>query len=250
LKKAVLITGASGGTGFAIAEKFAKEGYGVFISSRRKESAEVAAEKIQSKYNVFTLGFKIDTESTDDLNEAFAKIEQSGYYLQSLVLNAADLGINMPVLTVEIGDWMKVIQTNLGWNFAIAQRAARIMTKNGGTIVFIGSNTAARAIRNRSAYIASKGGICSLAKALAVDLGEYGIRVNCLTAGSIKTVRWEALSPEDQATKRKRVPINDIADFEDIADGVWFLSSDMSKNITGTTLIVDGGADAQLFPNA
>ncbi len=249
MKNAVLITGASSGTGFVIAEKFAQQGYAVFVSSRNKNSAENAAEKIKNKYNIYALGLKLDSDSDADIDIAFAEIKKSGFYLEALVLNAADLGIDMPVLTTDVNDWMRVINTNLGWNFKIVQRGANIMTKYGGSIVFIGSNTWARAIKNRSAYIASKGGINSLVKALSVELGEYGIRVNCLAAGSIKTSRWDELPAENQEEKKHRLPINDIADFDDIANAVWFLSCDMSKNITGTILTVDGGADAQLFPN-
>jgi len=250
MKKAVLVTGASSGTGLKIAERFAKEGYAVFISSRNAAEAQKAAQNIQNKYGIYALGVKMTSESFQDVDVAFEKIKSSGYYLKSLVLNAADLGMNMPVLKTNINDWMQVINTNLGWNFYITQQAARIMTEHGGSIVFIGSNTAERAIKNRSAYIASKGGIISLVKALAIELGEYAIRVNCVASGSIKTVRWESLSCEDQKLKSERVPLNDIADFEDVANAAWFLSCDMSKNITGTVLTVDGGANAQLFPNA
>jgi len=249
MKKAVLITGASKGTGFAIAEKFASQGYAVFISSRSGKSAESAAEKIKNKYGGYAFGVKLDSASLTDIDTAFTKIEDSSFYLESLVLNAADLGIDMPLLSTDINDWARVINTNLVWNFQIVQKAVRIMIKNGGSIVFIGSNTSERAIKNRSAYIASKGGINSLVKALAVELGEYGIRVNCVMSGSIKTERFNKLSHELQEEKKHRVPINDIADFEDIANAAWFLSCDMSKNITGTQIVVDGGASAQLFPN-
>ena len=249
MKNAVLITGAAAGTGLAIAERFAREGYAVFISSRRKEAAEEAAKGLRAKYGCSAFGVKLEPEADGDIDAAFQALEDSDCYLGALVLNAADLGLDMPMLTVDAEEWMRVISTNLGWNFRIVQRAARIMTEKGGTVVFIGSNTSTRAIKNRSAYIASKGGINSLTKALAVELGEYGIRVNCVAAGSIKTVRWDAISPEAQEAKKQRVPIGDIAEFEDIANAAWFLSSEASRNITGAILNVDGGADAQLFPN-
>lgn len=249
MKRAVLITGASGGTGLAIAKKFASEGYSIFISSRSETEAKTAAETISQTYSVYAEGVRLSSDCFEDTDLAFKKIKDSGYVLCALVLNAADLGIDMPALAVDISDWARVINTNLCWNFKTVQNAARIMTENGGSIVFIGSNTSTRAIKNRSAYIASKGGIASLTKALAVDFGEYGIRVNCVASGSIKTVRFDALSPEVQESRKRRVPINDIADFEDIANAAWFLASDMSKNVTGTVLTVDGGADAQLFPN-
>ena len=117
----------------------------------------------------------------------------------------------------------------------------------GGSVVFISSNTAYRAIPNRAAYSASKGGINSLSKALAVDLGQYGIRCNVVLPGTIKTERWVQMGSK-QIVNGTLTPIGDISDFEDIANACYFLGSDMSKNITGTELIVDGGMSCQLYP--
>ena len=119
--------------------------------------------------------------------------------------------------------------------------------KGKGSIVFISSNTAYRAIPNRAAYSASKGGINAFAKALAVDLGKYGIRCNVVLPGTIKTERWVQMGNK-QIVNGTLTPIGDISDFEDIANACLFFGTDMSKNVTGSELIVDGGMSCQLYP--
>lgn len=249
MKKAALITGASGGSGLRIAQEFAANGYAVFVTSRDGDKAQAAAELLRKEYGVFTHGFALGTRDEGQVLDMFQAIMDSGHYVTALVLNSADLGMGMDPLTVPLEDWMAVIQTNLGWNFSIARQAAIQMRNNsGGSIVFIGSNTSRRAIKGRSAYIASKGGIVSLAKALAIDLGQYHIRVNCVLPGSIKTARWDARSEEQHRQSLARVPLGDIADFDDLAYAAYFLSGDGAKNITGAELVLDGGVDCQLFP--
>lgn len=114
-------------------------------------------------------------------------------------------------------------------------------------MVFISSNTAYRAIPNRAAYSASKGRINSFSKALAVDLGPYGIRCNVVLPGTIKTERWVQMGSK-QIVNGTLTPIGDISDFEDIANAAFFFGSDASKNVTGAELILDGGMSCQLYP--
>ena len=115
-------------------------------------------------------------------------------------------------------------------------------------MVFVSSNTAYRAIPNRVAYSASKGGINAMVKALAVDLGPFGIRCNAVLPGTIKTDRWVSMGNK-QIVNGTLTPIGDISDFEDIANAVWYFGSDESRNTTGAELVVDGGMLAQLTPN-
>lgn len=119
--------------------------------------------------------------------------------------------------------------------------------RHKGAIVFISSNTAYRAIPNRAAYSASKGGINAMSKAFAVDLGPYGIRSNVVLPGTIKTDRWAAMG-DKQIVNGSLTPIGDISDYEDIANAVWYLGTDASKNVTGAELHVDGGMSCQLYP--
>lgn len=248
MNKSILVTGATKGTGFAIASRFASEGYDVFITCRANENYQEAADEIKNKYGVNAKGYTLESGNEKQTIELFNDIKNSGYLLDTLVLNAANLGIGMDVFTVDLADWMEVFETNLGWNFSLARQAALQMKEKGkGSIVFIGSNTSYRAISNRSAYIASKGGIVSLSKALAIDLGQYGIRVNCVLPGMIKTERWHN-SEELKRVPSNFTPIGDIAEFEDIANGVWYMGSDESRNTSGAEIIIDGGMNSQLFP--
>jgi NAD(P)-dependent dehydrogenase (short-subunit alcohol dehydrogenase family) len=117
----------------------------------------------------------------------------------------------------------------------------------GGSIVFINSNTAYRAIPDRVAYVASKGGQLGLMRALAIDLGQYNIRVNAVLPGMIRTDRWEK-NPDFYATVPSRfTPIGDVADGADIADAVWYFA-ECARNTTGAELTVDGGNTVQLYP--
>ena len=86
-----------------------------------------------------------------------------------------------------------------------------------------------------------------MSKAFAIDLGPYGIRCNVVLPGTIKTARWVEMGSK-QIVNGELTPIGDISDFEDVANAVWYLGTDMSKNVTGTELIVDGGMSCQLYP--
>ncbi len=250
MKKSVFITGAVVNTGFGVAERFAKEGYAVFIGSRRVEAAAEAAAKITAKYGVFSKGYQVDsTMGEAELEETFNDMKQKGYLLDCLVLNAANLGIKQEFLTVSVEDFADVIHTNMIWNFILARQAAlHMMEKGKGSIVFVNSNTAYRCIPDRIAYSASKSGALGMMRALAFDLGKYNIRVNAVLPGMIKTDRWESNYNNCRSALSNYTPLGDIADFEDIANAVYYFGSDASKNTTGAELVVDGGNMIQLYP--
>ena len=143
---------------------------------------------------------------------------------------------------------MRVINTNVVWNYCLSEHAAKRMKENGGgNIVFINSNTAYRAIPDRVAYVTSKGGQLGLMRALTLDLGKYNIRVNAVLPGMIKTDRWEK-NPDFYATVPSRyTPIGDVAVGADIADAVYYFAA-CARNTTGAELVVDGGNTVQLYP--
>ena len=254
MKKALFITGGTIGTGYATAEKFAQAGYAVFISSRDEARSQAAAEKISKQYGVFAKGYGLGIRDEEAVKAVFTDIDSTGYTVSTVVLNAADLGFGtdpakgMEFFSMSVEDFQAVFETNLVWNFMIVRQAAlRMKEQGGGAIVFIGSNTAYRAIPNRAAYCASKGGINSMSKAFAVDLGKYGIRSNVVLPGTIKTQRWVDMG-DKRIVDGEFTPIGDISDFEDIANAAFFFGTDLSKNVTGTELMVDGGMSCQLYP--
>ncbi len=250
MNKSVFVTGATNGTGFAIAERFAKEGYDVFIGSRRLEDAEKAASEITSKYGVFAKGYETVIFDEENVKSIFADIRERGYLLSTLVLNAANLGIGQVSLEVEVSEFMNVYNTNIGWNFMMAREAARQMIEaGGGSIVFITSNSALRVTENRCAYCSSKSAILAMSKSFAVDWGKYGIRSNCVLPGMIKTERWQRNENNVKYCLPNYTPIRDIAEFEDVANAAYYFGSEQSRNTTGAELAVDGGMLAQLTPN-
>lgn len=254
MNKAVFVTGGTVGSGLACAERFAKEGYDVFITSRSGERAKDAADEVAVKYGVFAKGYALDIRDEQRVIDVFNDIDGLDRFVETVVLNSADMGFGsdpvkgMDFFTVPVEEFQRVFETNLVWNFTIVRQAAlRMRERHKGAIVFISSNTAYRAIPNRSAYCASKGGINAMSKAFAVDLGSYGIRSNVVLPGTIKTARWVQMGSK-QIVNGTLTPIGDISDFEDIANAAWYLGSDLSKNVTGTELIVDGGMSCQLYP--
>lgn len=254
MNKSVFVTGAQNGTGYAIAEAFAKQGWNVFLTSLWEDEAKKAAEKLSADYGVFAKGYECKSGDEQQVIDIFNDIDKTGNSVETIVLNAANMGFGndpakgLDFFTQDLSEFRAVFETNLVWNFSMVRQAAIRMKENGkGAVVFVGSNTSYRAIPNRAAYSASKGGINSLSKALAVDLGQFGIRSNVVLPGTIKTERWLRMGNK-QIVNGELTPIGDISDFEDIANAVYFLGCDLSKNITGTELTVDGGMTSQLYP--
>lgn len=253
MKKAVFVTGAASGTGYCIAETFAQNGYHVVITSRKLENAAAAAAQITRDHGVEAWGYELGIRNEQQVKDIFADLDQKGVFAETVVLNAANLGFGndpargMDFWTVPVEEFQEVFETNLVWNFMIVRQAAmRMKEQHKGAVVFISSNTAHAAIPNRSAYCASKGGINAMAKAFAVDLGPFGIRVNAVLPGTIKTERWHKMGAS--AISGQMTVLGDIADFEDVANAAYYLGSDLGKNVTGTEIVVDGGMTGQLYP--
>ena len=255
MSKYALITGACINTGVAIVEKFAKEGWNVVFTGRNCEKVHAAEKLYKEKFpQSDIIGYHIDSlldERTVDeksVEDMFSDLDNKGIFIDTLVLNAADQGLGIEVFENPLTDFMRVINTNMVWNYCLSEHAAKRMKENGGgNIIFINSNTAYRAIPNRIAYSASKGGQLGMMRAMALDLGKYNIRVNAVLPGMIKTDRWEK-NPEFYKNVPSRfTPLGDVAVREDVADAVWYFTA-FARNTTGAELVVDGGNTIQLYP--
>ncbi|MBR2884448.1 MAG: SDR family oxidoreductase [Clostridia bacterium] len=255
MSKYALITGACINTGVAIVEKFAKEGWNVVFTGRNCEKVHAAEKLYKEKFpQSDIIGYHIDSlldERTVDeksVEDMFSDLDNKGIFIDTLVLNAADQGLDIEVFENPLTDFMRVINTNMVWNYCLSEHAAKRMKENGGgNIIFINSNTAYRAIPNRIAYSASKGGQLGMMRAMALDLGKYNIRVNAVLPGMIKTDRWEK-NPEFYKNVPSRfTPLGDVAVGEDVADAVWYFTA-FARNTTGAELVVDGGNTIQLYP--
>ena len=253
--KTVLITGACINTGVAIVEKFASEGWNVVFTGRSKEKVIAKEKEYKEKFpGVSIIGYAIDSlinETTIDEESArsmFDYLDSQGIFIEALVLNAADQGLNMEIFKSPITDFMRVINTNMTWNYLLSELAAeRMIKKGGGSITFLNSNTAYRSIPGRIAYSASKGGQLGLMRGLALDLGKYNIRVNAVLPGMIRTDRWEKNPDFYEKVPSRFTPLGDVANGSDVADAVWYFASH-ARNTTGAELVVDGGNTIQLYP--
>ena len=248
MSKCVLITGAVRNSGLGMARKFLKEGWTVIITSRVEEDAQAKAKELAEEFGTPCYGFGYSPanakESVLTLSE---KIENAGLELDSVICNAANLGRWMNPLEVSAEDWIEVLETNVVGYFLPARLAARQMIRTGkakqGTIIFVGSINYMDALPDRSAYVASKGAVRSMTKALAIDFGKYGIRVNCIAPGPIWTNRYEEMDPAEAEQRRKLVPLQTITTKENMGEIAWFLANETSQNMTGSVMVVDGGMD-------
>ncbi len=255
MKKYVLITGACINTGVAIVEKFASEGRNIVFTGRNGEKVRSAEKEYKEKYpDIDFIGYPIDSlldEKTVDekgVEAMFELLDGKEIAVDTLVLNAADQGIGMEIFKNPLTDFMRVLNTNVVWNYCLCEKAASRMKENGGgNIIFVNSNTAYRAIPDRIAYVASKGGQLGMMRALALDLGKYNIRVNAVLPGMIKTDRWEKNPAFYENVPSRFTPLGDVALGSDIADAVWYFAS-CARNTTGAELVVDGGNTIQLYP--
>jgi gluconate 5-dehydrogenase len=239
--KVALVTGGSRGIGWAISHAMAAAGAHVVINGRDPRGlearvAELAAEGLAGSAAPF------DVTDEDALVRAVARtVEQHG----RLDIAVANAGINHRVAVTdhELADFRRVLDINLNAIFLLGREAARPMIRQrNGRVIVIASMMGQIARPGIPAYVASKGGAAALTKALAVELGEYGITCNAICPGFTRTDMTEALaSPEFTAWVESRTPLKRWADPSEVAAAAVFLASDAASYITGHSLNVDGG---------
>lgn len=249
--KVVLVTGGNRNTGLYIVKKFADEGAKVYMCGSTKESTEKGAEILKEWGYGNIRSIACNVSSSAEVKELFDTIEKEVGHLDILVNNAAHQGIGKPFVEMDPLYVMEVLKVNVMGGFQVTQQAVNrffLKQKEKGTVVFLSSNTAMRAIRNRTAYCASKGAINSMVKSLALDLGPSGIRVNACAPGYIYTERWDALPEETRKRRRLNCPLRQEAKGTDIANIVAFLASRESSNMTGEIVTCDAGCSCQHMP--
>ena len=247
MKKTIFITGATKNTGLGIARKFASDGWNVAVSSRDRAAAEETAQALAAEFEgVETLGLAMDPAEVPSIRAAFAALKDRFGRLDAFVSNAANLGVGFSVLNSEESDWDAVVNANARGSFFGAQEAQRLMT-DGGSIVFISSCHAKKAVPGRALYTISKAAIGGMTRSLAVELGCLGIRVNAILAGAVRTDRWDGLSDEEVEKRRSRWPVGQESTPEQIAAAVAFLCSDAAGTISGAEIPIDSGIGACLL---
>lgn len=246
--KVAIVTGSSQGIGKGIALRFAQEGAIVVVNGRRPDLLKSTANLLRDT-GATVLDVASDVTVQGDCDELFRKTMAEFGKVDILVNNAVThsrQGEGGPFLKMSVAGWTAFMAANLGSLFQCTQSAATIMAEQGirGSIINISSIGAARAHRYTVAYDAMKGAMDSFTRAVAVDLGPWGIRVNALRPGPIMTERrpgFSAPRPHPNA----HVPLGRMGYPEDVAWAAVFLASDDAGFITGQAFEVDGGLLAQ-----
>lgn len=243
--KNALVTGASKGVGRGIAVGLAEDGWNVGVNYfQDRPGAESTAEAIRALGQQAWL-LPADVGYSDQVEAMFKSfIELAGRI--DLLVNNAGVQTWTPLIELEESDWDRTIRTNLKGTFLCTQRAARLMKGTGGRIVNIGSGANKAPFPNLSDYCASKGGIETFTTVAAVELGQYGITVNCVAPGTIEIERTRLEDPDYAGEWGSRTPMGRIGHVEDVADAVAFFARDKANFITGQTLYVDGGLWSQV----
>ena len=236
--KVVIITGAGHGIGRAVAERFGAAGARVVVNDLDPERAKEVSSGI-----VRSVAVPADVSSKAQVDHLFdAALELFGT-VDVLVNNAGLIYADRHFLDGDEAWWDKVQGVNLKGAFLCSHRAAHIMVrKGGGCIINFSSGGATRAHRGNVAYDASKGGLEAMTRAMALDLAPYGIRVNAVVPGFIRTYD---LSDEAAVERGKSVPLGRMGMPEDLAGPTLFLATDDARYMTGTCLVVDGGVLVQ-----
>jgi len=238
--KHALVTGASKGIGKGIALELARQGASVAVNYHSDSAGgeATAAEITALGRDAFALGG--DVSSSADVDAMFARVLERFKRLDILVNNAGTQ-VFAPLVDLAEKDWDRVIGTNLKGCFLCTQRAARHMREHGGgRIVNIGSGCNKVPFPGLVSYTASKGGIEMFTKVAAVELGAYGITVNCVAPGAIEIERTKHEAGDYAGTWSKLTPIPRIGTPEDVAHAVAYLASDAAGFVTAQTLMVDG----------
>lgn len=248
MNRAAMITGATRNSGYAIARRFARDGYDVVLTSRSLESAQEAAGQLQREFPERRfLPLCMDPARAEDIGTAFGRVREAFGILHVFVGNAADLAVDCNVFDTTLERWNEVLAANVTGNFLCAQQCAGLM-KEGGSIVFISSVHANQSITGRVAYSTSKAALGGMMRSLALELAHLHIRVNSVIAGAIWSERWASQTPEQTAKRRLKYPAGRESSTDEIAHAVAFLCDAESATITGTELTVDSGISVCLLP--
>lgn len=237
-----IVTGGSAGIGRHLVEALAAAGFDVAFSYNSDTAGAEASASAAAARGSRALALKCDVGCKAEVDAFHHRAAEWHGAAPALLVNNAGVQTWSPLLELPEADWDRVIATNLKGCFLNTQAAGRLMKDaGGGSIVNLGSGCNKHAFPNLVDYTASKGGIEQLTKSSAVELGPFGIRVNCVAPGAIETARTLEEAPDYASSWAPITPLGRVGTPQDVADVVIFFASDASRFVTGQTLWVDGG---------
>lgn len=235
--KNALVTGATGGLGFAIARKLHAAGAKVVLSGTRESVLEEHAKQIGEGCSYVSANLN-DSESTSQL---LAKAEQIFGQIDVLVCNA---GVTRDNLLIRMSDeeFDEVIRVNLKSAFILNREAVKAMSKRrNGRIINIASVVALSGNFGQANYTASKAGLIGMTKTVALESASRGITANCIAPGFIVTPMTDVIRDDIKEKIKEKIPMKEFGNPDDIANAALFLASEEARYITGATINVNGG---------
>lgn len=244
-KRSALVTGAASGIGLATARLLSERGYAVVAGDVNFERMRDALEGVAD-----VLPVRLDVKDLGQVQDAVRTAEDTFGGL-NVVAHVAGLEVDAPLEQIEEKTWDLVVDTNLKGTFFVCSAAAPALRRaGGGAMVTVSSMLARVALPGVGAYSASKGGVEAMTRAFALDLAGDGIRVNTVLPGPTDTpLMWAPIAADDisavRAQVEREVPLGRVSDPREIATVIAFLLSDDASFMTGSSVVVDGGALAR-----
>ncbi len=234
--KKILITGATGGIGNALVDKFNSFGSKIFATGTNEEKLN----KLKSKYSEIHIEkFRLDEH--DKIENFINTVEKKLDGIDVLVNNA---GITLDNLSIRLTDdnWKRVLDINLTSTFLMCKHTIKkMLRKKYGKIINITSIVGHTGNLGQANYSASKAGIVAFSKSLAIEYAKKNININCVSPGFIKTEMTEKINEEFRKNLVSKIPSGSLGTGEDVSNCVAFLASDMAGYINGETIHVNGG---------
>tara|TARA_Y100000022_G_scaffold79308_1_gene68360 strand:- start:145 stop:882 length:738 start_codon:yes stop_codon:yes gene_type:complete len=235
--KNIIVTGASGGIGNSIIQKFNEYGANILASGTRIEKLN----ELKSKYKKIKI-LKFDISQSDKIEKFIEdSSNELGGNIDCLVNNAGITADNLAI-RMSLEEWKKVLDINLTSTFLLSKFAIKKMLKNKtGKIINITSVVGHTGNLGQTNYTASKAGIIAMSKSLAIEYAKKNININCISPGFIKTAMTDKIDEKFKEIIISKIPSARLGEPEDVANAVIFLASNQSNYINGETIHVNGG---------
>jgi NAD(P)-dependent dehydrogenase (short-subunit alcohol dehydrogenase family) len=247
-ERTAIVTGAGRGIGSGIALCLAQEGADVVVNYAHSADGAVAVVEQIKALGRRAITIQADVSKADQVQAMVAKTVDT-FGRVDILVNNAGIDPHAPFLEMTEEQWDWVVDTNLKGSFLCSQAAAREMVKTGGgKIIVVSSIHSIQSYMHITAYAASKGGLNSLTRQLALELAPYAINVNCIAPGAIHVDKFYEVMPTYSPDMfDHEIPLGFIGQAEDIGAVAAFLASDDARFITGQVLFVDGGTSCRMY---
>ncbi len=243
--RVAIVTGGARGIGLAIATWFLEREYAAVLLDNNAPALKLAAETLEARFAGKVLAINCDVSDPAQVDAAASAVK-SRFGRADALVNNAGVAVFKPILETTYAEFRHVLATNLDGAFLCTQAFAPIMIAgDGGAVVNIASISGLRASTLRVAYGTSKGALIHLTKQQAVELGNVGVRVNCIAPGPVDTEMSKLVhSVAIRSDYYDTIPLNRYGTTEEIAEAVGFLCGPAASFVNGQVLAVDGGFDA------